>query len=217
MNKLIEKFRCQEYLGEKYQLGLYHPYEAWEIFANKKSRVSDNGQLLIIGETFDEYQIEFCYQASQDGIWALSSNGDISLHADRLHEMVEGWLPESDSTWSEMDTISRWKSTEKYLQHHLIHYNWNVRSLIECIQKWAELGLNRSTSITAEKNHASISLGKTEPQNQKNKSVFIGINSDSNEYTMSFRENQKNVSEPEIYDANNLTQSIDQVMKWFTS
>ena len=27
MNKLIEKFRCQEYLGEKYQLGLYHPHD----------------------------------------------------------------------------------------------------------------------------------------------------------------------------------------------
>ena len=74
MNKLIENFRCQEYLGEKYQLGLYHPHEAWMIFENKKSYVSDNGPHLIIGETFDDYQIEFCFRASRDGIWVVAGN-----------------------------------------------------------------------------------------------------------------------------------------------
>ena len=217
MNKLIEKFRCQEYLGEKYQLGLYHPHEAWMIFENRKSYVSDNGQLLVIGETFDDNQVEFCYRASQDGIWAVTSDGDISLFADRLHEMVEGWHPESVSTWNEMDTISRWKSTENYLQHHQTHYNWNIQPLIDCVQRWTELDLNKLTSIAAEKNHMSISLEKHHSEHPEKRSVFVGINADSNKYRVSFRENQQTVSAEKIYDAIDLTQCVEKVHNWFAS
>ena len=87
---LVEKFRCQEYLGEKYETGLYHPEEAWEIYGNHNYFLSEDGKLLIIGQTFDEYQMQFCYHSSHDGIWTLASNGKISKFADRLHDMVEG-------------------------------------------------------------------------------------------------------------------------------
>jgi len=69
MNKLIDRFECSEYFGEKYQMGLFHPEEAWDIFENRKNRISEDGEFLIIGEMFDSNDCYFCYRASQSGIW----------------------------------------------------------------------------------------------------------------------------------------------------
>ena len=214
---LVEKFRCQEYLGEKYKTGLYHPEEAWEIYGNHNCFLSEDGKLLIIGQTFDEYQMQFCYHSSHDGIWTLASNGKISKFADRLHDMVEGWHFENDNAWGEMDNISRWKSTHHYLQHHHIHYNWDIQTLIGCIQRWTELGLNRLTSITAEKNHLSISLENSNSGDVKKRTVFIGMDTDSNKYRVSFLENDQKVSSAKVYETQDLTQYIEKIHGWLTS
>ena len=217
MTNLIDKFQCQEYLGEKYKSGLFHPFEQWSIYSNQNCRVSRDGKLLIIGGIFDDHDLEFCYQTSRNGIWALERDGEIAFYADRLHEMVEGWYPQSDSTWSEMDTVARWKSAELYLQHHSIHYQWNMQPLIGYIQRCAEIGLNRSTSLLASENHISISQEITNsPKSEIIKSASIVKDPHSNNYRVLLEENQYVVSGPKFYNAIELDQSIDQVVEWLT-
>ena len=217
MTNLIEKFQCQEYLGEKYKSGLFHPFEQWSIYSNQNCRVSRDGKFLIIGDTFDDHDLEFCYQTSQDGIWVLERDGEITFYADRLHEMVEGWYPQSNSTWSEMDTVARWKSAELYLKHHHIHYQWNIQPLIDYIQRCAGLGLNRSTSLFASKIDISISQGIIDSPNSEYRLARIVKYKHYNNYRVSFEENQHVISEPRFYDANELGLSIDQVVDWFTN
>lgn len=216
MKYLVENFQCQEYLGEKYQSGLFHPDESWEIYSNRYCNVTRNDNFLIIGQSFDEYEIEFCYRKSKYGIWALKSDGNTYFFANRLHEMVEGWHPYSTNDWLEMDTVARWKIAENFLQHHTIHYNWNAQSLIMYIQRCTELELNRWTSLIARKDRISISFQSPDSQQAENKFASIELDQHSNNYKIIFQENQTTLSSPKTYNVNEMEQSIYHVMKWLS-
>ena len=181
-------------------MGLFHPEEAWDIFENHKNRISEDGEFLIIGEMFDSNDCYFCYRSSQPGIWTLDTDEYVFRVADRLHEYVEGWYPKTRSYWSEMDTVTQWNFSESHLQHHHIHYQWNVKPLLDYIQRCAELELNKSTFLAARKQSITVSLENTFARRSKNRMASIKLSSNLRSLELSYYEFNKMALEPETYD-----------------
>jgi len=217
MSNLLDKFRCEEYIGSKFEHGMFHPEEPQDIFPSEKSYLSEDGNTLFIGQCFDSHDFRFCYQASNDGIWQFDGNGKILFYSNRLHDIVEGWFSGQSENWANMDTVNQWLNIEVHLKRHSEEYDWQVEPLLKYIDSCREMGLNESYFLNAGKDFIEISLENGFSNRLKRKYVSVNYSSYSSSYFATYLEKYADQSHSEEYGEKNISKSLIAAKKWLES
>ena len=87
----FKKYSAEEYLSDEFREGFHHEGEAGMIFPPQDAYLEANGERLIVGEIYSEYDCKLCYRLNKEGFWYLS-NGDGSYqYGGSLTKFVESW------------------------------------------------------------------------------------------------------------------------------